>query len=105
MKIDAFTHVSPERYLTRRREIEGAAFRDASDRLPELKDIDTRVRNMDAAGIDKQVITLAVPPIEQAAADPALATELATLANDTIVEMAGRYPDRIIPVGAVALTN
>lgn len=105
MRIDAFTHVSPERYLARRREIEGAAFRDTSERLPQLKDIDTRVRNMDEAGIDKQVITLAVPPIEQAAADPALAAELATLANDTIAEMAGRYPDRIIPVGAVALTN
>src|SRR5712692_2292373 len=105
VKIDAFTHVSPERYLERRREVEGSAFRDTSQRLPELKDVDTRIRNMDEAGIDKQVITLAVPPIEQATSDPKLAAEFASLANEGIMDMAGRYPDRIVPVGAVALTN
>jgi len=105
LRIDAFTHVSPERYLDRRREIEGPGFRDISGRLPQLRDAGARIRNMDEAGIEKQVITLAVPPVEQATADPETATELARFANDSIAEMAGLYPDRIIPVGAVALTN
>jgi predicted TIM-barrel fold metal-dependent hydrolase len=105
MRIDAFTHVSPERYLARRRELGGQGFRDISGYLPQLTDADRRIRNMDEAGIDRQVITLAVPPVEQAAADPTVAVELATLANDTIVDMADRPDGRLIPVGSIALTN
>ena len=105
MKIDAFTHVSPQRYLDRRRAVEGSAFRDTSQRLPELRDIDARVRNMDEAGIDRQVITLAVPPVEHAATDPKLAAELASVANESIIDMAERFPERVIPTGTVALNN
>jgi predicted TIM-barrel fold metal-dependent hydrolase len=105
MRIDAFTHVSPERYLARRAQVEGSRFRDITGRLPQLKDGSARVRNMDEAGIDKQVITLAVPPIEQISEEPRLAVELARLANDTIAEMASAFSGRMIPVGAVALTD
>jgi predicted TIM-barrel fold metal-dependent hydrolase len=105
VRIDAFTHVWPERYIEKRREIEGAGFRDTSQRLPELRDLDARVRNMDEAGIDKQAITLAVPPVEQAVSDPVLMAELASVANESIADMAAHYPGRIIPVGVVPLTN
>jgi len=105
MKIDAFTHVWPERYIAKRRELEGPSMRDISERLPQLRDAGERVRNMDEAGIDRQVITLAVPPLEQAYDDPKVASEVATIANDAIAEMADGYPDRLIPVGCVALSD
>ena len=105
MTIDAFTHVWPTRYLERRRDIEGSRFRDISARLPELADIDARLRNMDEAGIDQQVVTLAVPPIEQSIDDPEMAAGLASLANEALSDLADRYPERIIPTGVVALTN
>src|SRR5438093_2979587 len=105
VKIDAFSHVWPERYIAKRRELEGSAFRDISQRLPQLWDVEARIRNMDEDGINKQVITLAVPPVEQTVSDPKQAAALAALANDSIADMAALRPDRIIPTGVVALND
>ena len=105
MKIDAFTHVRPQSYVERAQALLGDAYRGGAYGRPELWDIDARVRHMDEAEIDKQVITHTVPPIEQTTTDPKLAAELAVASNNAILDLANRYPDRIIPIGVVAMNN
>jgi aminocarboxymuconate-semialdehyde decarboxylase len=114
VKIDAFSHVRPPAYadkvteLVKRSGPGVAAF--GGGGLPgpigqALEDIDVRIRNMDEDGVDKQVITHTVPPIEQTATDPDIASQLATASNNAIIDMTNKYPDRIIPIGTVAMNN
>ncbi len=103
MKIDAFTHVRPQAYVERAQALLGGSYPGGAYGRPELGDIDARVRQMDEDGIDKQVITHTVPPIEQTTTDPMLAAELAIASNNAILDMANRYPDRIIPIGVVPI--
>ncbi len=57
-----------------------------------------RIEVMDEFGIDRQVLTLASPPVEFFMAESKAATDLAIQANDEIAEMASRHPQRFIPV-------
>ncbi len=47
---------------------------------------------MDAAGIDVQILSHAVPGVETV--EPSLAVNLATQANDTVAAAVANYPDR-----------
>ena len=107
MKIDVFTHVLPVRYLNELKKTLGSSFYLAKilEAIPELVDMQARIRNMDAAGIDQQVITLSSPPVESVIADPKLSAELARIANDGIAEMAAQHPKRFIPIGSMAMNN
>jgi predicted TIM-barrel fold metal-dependent hydrolase len=105
VKIDAFTHVRPEAYVERAQTLLGDSYQGAAYGRPELWHIDARVRHMDEDGIDKQVITHTVPPIEQTTTDPKLAAALAIASNNAILDMASRYPERIIPIGVVSMNN
>ncbi len=105
MKIDAYTHVLPRPYLERIAKLTSASSGVQLWTLPELTDMEARLRVMDELGIDQQVITLASPPIEAVAREPKLATELARVANDGIAEIAAKHPTRFIAVGAVALNG
>src|SRR5919204_2365776 len=96
MKIDAFTHVRPEAYVERAQAIMGPSYERSTYGHAALWDVDMRVRHLDEDEIDKQVITHTVPPIEQTATDPKLAAELAIASNNAILDMANRYPERII---------
>ncbi len=100
-KIDAFAHILPPSYARRLEPIVSAA--GASDRIlgfqpwiredPALTDLDARWRAIDRFGDYVQVLTLAVPPIDQLG-PPAVARDLARAANDELAELVGRYPDR-----------
>jgi predicted TIM-barrel fold metal-dependent hydrolase len=103
VKIDAFTHVQPEAYQDRAQDILGPAYRRSTFGPPAIRDVDVRVRHMDEDGIDKQVITHTVPPVEQTTDNPALAAKLATASNEAVLELANRHPKRIIPIGVVAM--
>jgi predicted TIM-barrel fold metal-dependent hydrolase len=107
MKIDVFTHVLPARYMSALKGKLGASFYLSRmlETIPELGDIEMRLRNMDEAGVDKQVITLSSPPIESVISDPKVAAELTKVANDGIAEMAARSPNRLLPVGSMAMNN
>src|SRR5579862_7848502 len=64
---------------------------------PVLTDLDARWRAMDAMARDgeyKQILVLAVPPLEEVG-PPELAADLARFANDELADLAGRFPDRI----------
>ncbi len=101
MKIDAYTHVVPEKY----KDALYAAIppqvpiRKIIDSLPTLHDMDHRFRIMDKFGDLKQVITLGIPPLEEIA-PPDKSPDLARLANDEMAELVHKYPDRFVAAAA-----
>jgi len=94
-KIDIFTHIFPERYVARMRQV-APDYKDAGKRVrgvPMLVDLDVRFRVMDTFEGYQQILSIATPPIE-AYADPAEAVDLARRANDGMAELVVQYPDR-----------
>jgi uncharacterized protein len=71
------------------------------DRLiDQLCDIgEGRIANMDAAGIDVQVLSLTAPGVEQL--DAAEAVQFARLTNDTLADAIHRHPDRLAGFAAL----
>ena len=59
-----------------------------------------RLKNMDAAGVDVQVLTLTAPGVE--AFDPVVGTALARRSNDALAEIIGKSPDRFSGYAALA---
>jgi len=95
MRIDAYSHILPERYFVRMRELvvdPGALKRWLE--LPVLHDVEARLRMMAEFGADyQQILTLSSPPIEllaEADGSPALAR----LANESMKELCETYPER-----------
>jgi aminocarboxymuconate-semialdehyde decarboxylase len=69
---------------------------------PVLTDLDARWRTMDRIAPDgsyAQVLVLAVPPLEEVE-PPAVAAELASLANEELAELVHRFPDRFVGFAA-----
>lgn len=107
MKIDVFAHVLPARYLAKLESlfVSGAL----SERVlgyepwlredPALGDLDARWRVMDEFEDYVQVLTLAVPPIEEVGPSDTSA-ELARLANDEMAELVDAHPDRFVGFAA-----
>lgn len=94
-KIDIFTHIFPEPYVARMREV-APNYKDTGKRVrgvPMLVDLDVRFRVMDTFEGYQQVLSLATPPLE-AYANPADAADLARRANDGLASLVDRYPDR-----------
>ena len=83
MKIDAFSHVRPRAYADVVERLVGssagmarfgggrAGAAAARPGMAPLWDAGLRIKHLDDAEVDKQVITHTVPPIEQATAAPA----------------------------------
>jgi uncharacterized protein len=111
-KIDAFAHILPPSYARRLESIVTGP--GASDRIlgyqawihedPALIDLDARWRAVDPFGDYVQVLTLAVPPIDQLG-EPGVARDLARAANDELAELAGSYPDRFAGFAAALPMN
>ena len=94
-KIDIFTHIFPERYVSRMQEV-APGWKDVGKRvrgIPMLVDLDVRFKVMDGYEGYQQILSIATPPIE-VYASPADAVDLARRANDGMAELVGRYPDR-----------
>ena len=101
-KIDAFAHILPPRYLEHldkhlettisseqlRYYREGVFRFDSS-----IHDLDARRRAMDRFDDYRQILVLAVPPLEEVG-PPAVAADFARLANDEMAELATRHRDR-----------
>jgi 5-carboxyvanillate decarboxylase len=69
--------------------------------LARLQDLgDRRIADMDAAGVDRQVISLTSPGVQMLDRDRAVA--MATLANDQLAEACRQHPDRFSGLTAVA---
>ena len=68
--------------------------------IDQLCDIgEGRIANMDAAGIDVQVLSLTAPGVEQL--DAAEAVPFARITNDTLAEAVHRHPDRLAGFAAL----
>lgn len=103
MKIDAFAHIIPPRYFERLQRIVSAST--VSERIlgyrpmltdePALADLEARWRSMDPVEGYVQVLTLAVPPIEELG-EPSVSRELARRANDELAELVASHPDRFV---------
>jgi 5-carboxyvanillate decarboxylase len=69
--------------------------------LARLQDLgERRIADMDAAGIDRQIISLTCPGVQILDRDRAVA--MATLANDQLADACRRHPDRFSGLTAVA---
>jgi aminocarboxymuconate-semialdehyde decarboxylase len=101
-KIDAFAHILPRGYLDRlERQLAQtmepsrlAYYREGVFTFdPALTDLDARWRKIEPYGEYIQIVTLAVPPLEEVG-PPAVAAEFARIANDEMAELVRRFPDR-----------
>ncbi len=111
-KIDAFAHILPPSYARRLESIMSGG--NVSDRIlgyqqwihedPALTDLDARWRAIDPFEDYVQVLTLAVPPLDQLG-DPAASLDLARAVNDELAELVARYPDRFAGFAAALPMN
>jgi uncharacterized protein len=96
LKIDVFNHIFPKPFFERLQEVivnRGAIKRWLN--IPFLHDLDVRFRMLEEFGPDyRQVMSLSAPPIESMNPDPQITLDLARLANDSMAELAQKYPDR-----------
>jgi uncharacterized protein len=105
-KIDAFAHILPPSHAKRLESITAGV---VSERIigyrawihedAALTDLDARWRSMDPFGDYVQVLTLAVPPLEELGTRD-LAADLARAANDEMADLVARYPDRFVGFAA-----
>lgn len=70
----------------------------------QLTDADARLADMDAMGVDVQVLSPA-PGHYAYWADPELGRSLSRLVNDTLAEQAARHPSRMVALGTVPLQH
>jgi aminocarboxymuconate-semialdehyde decarboxylase len=111
-KIDAFAHILPPAYARRLEAITSGA--GVSDRIlgyrpwihedPALIDLDARWRSVDPFGDYAQVLTLAVPPVDELGG-PGVARDLARSANDEVAELVSKHPDRFAGFSAALPMN
>jgi aminocarboxymuconate-semialdehyde decarboxylase len=115
MIIDFHNHAFPKGYLdalaTGR--YQATAERDADGRLimaqkgdynvimPAHYDADARIAAMDAAGVNRQVLTMTVPGVHSETAEQG--HTLAQIVNDGFAEMIARYPRRLTALAALPL--
>lgn len=82
---------------TAQRPSPGGSYAHLTERLNDLGEL--RLREMDEAGIDIQVISHTPSPIQQV--EPALSIELATAANDLLRQAVLRHPERFAGFAAL----
>lgn len=98
-RIDAFAHVLPRPFYRELNEAHPSDELQALEGSPRFYDSEYRLDVLDEFGIDRQVITLARPPIWRGI-DPAEALALTQAANDAVREFADES-DRFIAVGTL----
>lgn len=74
-----------------------------SQLIPRLTDLDLRLAAMDKAGVDMQAV--APVPQSHAWAGRTLAERIVAVTNDAVAGYCARRPDRLLPVGTVALQH
>jgi predicted TIM-barrel fold metal-dependent hydrolase len=107
LKIDIFNHVLPKKYFDRLNQV-ASNLGDLDRRMksiPNLVDMEARVRMMEEIGDYAQIICLAAPPIETLAG-PEASPDLARIANDSMAEVVAQYP-KLFPafIASLPLNN
>ena len=107
MKIDAYSHILPQKYINAilKKAPSFSYARKLSENFPALTDMSIRFRTMDRYQDFVQVIAIRVPPVEDVLG-PKETAELARIANDEMAELVARYPDRFVAaVACLPLNN
>ena len=96
-KIDIFTHILPLKYREALdKKAEYTYLKEKTYPLfPGVSDLEARFRVMDRYEGLKQVLTISLPALEMVV-DVASACELAKRANDEMVEIVTKHPDRFV---------
>ena len=84
-----------------RPELEGENFY-AQGPLKRVEDLTSRLMDMDRMGIDMEVLSISVEQYFYWA-ERDLANEIIRIQNEKLTEVSAKYPDRFVPLGAVAL--
>lgn len=120
MIIDTHAHLYPERYLDLieaqgekypvriGRDREGLRVLLFDDRefftfFPNFYDVDVRLAEMKAAGVDFQVLSIAPPMVFWA--DPDLGREICRVYNDELAAVVRAHPDKFVALAAVPLQD
>lgn len=101
IKIDAYSHITPPKYL---KALEKSNLRTPHLPRPALYDMEERFRILDKYEGILQVITLGLPSTA-AITDTSLALDLAKRANDEMAELILKHPDRFVAGIARVPTN
>ena len=101
-RLDAFAHALPKKFYDEMSKVHPTEELEAIADAPRFWDLDIRLNDLDEHGIDKQVVTLARPPIWRGI-DRGDAIEMTRLANDEIKKFADEAPNRLIPVATLPL--
>lgn len=104
MVIDGFAHVMPKRCLEALLDAYPTVELKELAPLTYFSDMENRVRVLDKYKIDKQVLTTARPTVWINMPRETL-PRLMRVANDSIAEAAGTFPDRFIPVGHIPVPS
>jgi len=93
MKIDIFSHILPEKFLSIYRKKAPAIEEQIEVRVVHVGDLQTRFRLMNRCPDVLQVLTVANVPLEKFVS-PKDAVELARIANDELADLVIKYPDK-----------
>jgi predicted TIM-barrel fold metal-dependent hydrolase len=92
--LDVFSHFTPRPILDRFQAVApGLPALRAFERLPELWDLDARLRSLDGFDDLQQILNMGNPPVD-ALGPPVVAVDLAARANDEMAAVASAHPDR-----------
>jgi aminocarboxymuconate-semialdehyde decarboxylase len=97
--IDAFAHVLPREFYDAMVDAHPTEELEALGDAPRFWDMSIRLELFETYGIDRQVVTLARPPIWRGM-DPAEARPLVELANDAVRELADEH-EELVPVATL----
>jgi predicted TIM-barrel fold metal-dependent hydrolase len=105
-KIDMFCHIIPPKYKEAllKKANRSCYYLEQINFFRALFDLDMRFRFMDKFEGLRQVLTLAVPPLEYVFS-PNDAVGLARMANDEMAELVNKYPDRFVSAAACLPLN
>jgi uncharacterized protein len=104
MKIDVFTHILTEKYLSSYRAKAPAIEGTIEVRSRPVIDLNVRFRRMNRHPDVLQMLTIANVPLEKYVG-PKDAIELARIANDELAELVTEYPDRFYGAAACLPMN
>lgn len=105
MRIDVAAHILPARYFARLQEIPGFYMSRRVKSIPCLSDLGVRFSMMDRFPEYRQVLSLAIPPLDRLGG-PDVTPDLARLANDDLAGLVAAHPDRFIGAfGGLPLNN
>lgn len=116
MRIDVHAHVQPPEYLklllnsgryeVERGESEQIILKEKGARFltitPQMHNPELRLAEMDAAGVDMQVLSITVPQIYFVQGQEAV--DLAIACNDYLADIVRQYPDRFRVLASIPLT-